>query len=73
MVPSANASNASLLFACLCRLLRAFANCLDPDQARQNVGPDLDPKLFNTLIILLQDLFEKLILKNPLMTLASKK
>ena len=20
-----------------------FANCLDPDQARQNVGPDLDP------------------------------
>ena len=26
-----------------CRLLLTFANSLDPDQARQNVGPDLDP------------------------------
>ena len=26
-----------------CRLLISFANSLDPDQARQNVGPDLDP------------------------------
>ena len=26
-----------------CCLLIAFANSLDPDQARQNVGPDLDP------------------------------
>ena len=26
-----------------CRLLITFANILDPDQARQNVGPDLDP------------------------------
>ena len=26
-----------------CRLLIIFANSLDPDQARQNVGPDLDP------------------------------
>ena len=25
------------------RLLITFANSLDPDQARQNVGPDLDP------------------------------
>ena len=24
-------------------LLITFANSLDPDQARQNVGPDLDP------------------------------
>ena len=24
------------------RLLITFANSLDPDQARQNVGPDLD-------------------------------
>ena len=24
-------------------LLMTFANSLDPDQARQNVGPDLDP------------------------------
>ena len=26
-----------------CRLLITFANSLDPDQARQNVRPDLDP------------------------------
>ena len=26
-----------------CSLLITFANSLDPDQARQNVGPDLDP------------------------------
>ena len=26
-----------------CRLLINFANSLEPDQARQNVGPDLDP------------------------------
>ena len=25
-----------------CRLLITFVNSLDPDQARQNVGPDLD-------------------------------
>ena len=29
-------------FFLLCRLLITFANSLDPDQARQNVGPDLD-------------------------------
>ena len=27
----------------ICCLLITFANSLDPDQARQNVGPDLDP------------------------------
>ena len=26
-----------------CHLLITFANNFDPDQARQNVGPDLDP------------------------------
>ena len=26
-----------------CHLLTTFANSLDPDQARPNVGPDLDP------------------------------
>ena len=26
-----------------CRLLITFANCLDPDQARKNVMPDLGP------------------------------
>ena len=35
-----NSSPASVDF---CRLLMVFANSLDPGQARQNVGPDLDP------------------------------
>ena len=30
-------------FVYLCRLLITFANSLDPDQARQNAGHDLDP------------------------------
>ena len=30
-----------------CRLLMIFANSLDPDQARQNVEPDLGPNRFN--------------------------
>ena len=34
----------------LCRLLMIFANSLDPDQARQNVGPDLDPNRFKLLL-----------------------
>ena len=49
-----------------CRLLITFANSLDPDQARQNVEPDLDPKskLFDTLMVFLKDFFKKkLILK----------
>ena len=35
----------SSFLACsdLCRLLITFANCLDPDQDRQNVDPYLDP------------------------------
>ena len=41
-----------------CRLLITFANSLDPDQDRQNVGPDEAPKLFDTLIVLLGLLFE---------------
>ena len=28
-----------------CCLLITFANSLEPDQDRQNIGPDLDPKL----------------------------
>ena len=34
-----------------------FANSLDPDQARQNVGPDLDPNCL-TLLVLLKECFE---------------
>ena len=33
----------TLIFVLYCRLLISFANSLDPDQARQNVGPDLEP------------------------------
>ena len=35
-----NSLPASVDFCCL---LITFANSLEPDQARQNVGPDLDP------------------------------
>ena len=42
--------NPELSHACLCHLLITFVNSLDPDQARQNVGPDLDPNCL-TLII----------------------
>ena len=37
--PSSN----SLAAGDFCRLLKTFANSLDPDQARRNVGPDLGP------------------------------
>ena len=32
---------------------------MDPDQARHNAGPDLYPKLFDTLKAFLKELFEK--------------
>ena len=35
--------NSFLACGNFCRLLITFANSLDPDQDRQNVGPDLDP------------------------------
>ena len=35
-------------------LLIAFANSLDPDQARQNVELDLDPNCFDTLAVFLE-------------------
>ena len=41
-----------------CHLLLIFANSLDPDQAQQNVGPDLDPNCL-TLIAFLKEIFEK--------------
>ena len=42
-------------FSCL---LITFATSLDPDQDRQNVGPDLDPNHL-TLIVFLKDYLEK--------------
>ena len=48
-----------------CRLLITLANSLEPDRARQNVGPDLDPNCL-TLMEFLKDFFEKGDLKkNP--------
>ena len=38
-------------FVCWCHLLVNFANSLDPDQAGQNIGPDLDPNSFETLMV----------------------
>ena len=41
-----------------CGLLIAFKNSLDPEQAQQNAGPDLDPRLFDKLMVF-QIFFEK--------------
>ena len=38
-------------------MLTTFASSLDPDQAPQNVGPDLDPNCL-TLILFLKELLE---------------
>ena len=38
--------------------LITFANSLDPDQARHNVRPDLDPN-YLTLMVFLKEFFEK--------------
>ena len=40
---SVNYNMHTLLFISQCHLLLTFANSLDLDQARQNVGPDLGP------------------------------
>ena len=49
-------------FSCL---LITFANSLDPDQAQQHVGPDLDPSCL-TLMIFLKDFFWKSVFKKNL-------
>ena len=35
--------NSFLASGDICHLLKTIANCLDSDQDRHNVGPDLDP------------------------------
>ena len=45
------------LLVVTCPLLITFSNSLDPYQDRQNVGPDLDPNCFDSLILLLKDFF----------------
>ena len=47
-----------------CHLLITFANSLDQDQARQNVGPDLDPSFVDPDLdpnfdVILERIFEK--------------
>ena len=46
-------------FAFLCRLLMTFANGLDPDQARQKVGPNLDPN-GSTLMVFIKYFLPKM-------------
>ena len=48
----------TLIFLYLCHLLKTIANSLDPDEAQQNVGPDLDP-ICLTLRIFLKEFFKK--------------
>ena len=40
-------------------LLITFANSLELDQARQNVGPDQDPNCFDTLMVFLKEFLKK--------------
>ena len=56
-----NSSTSSLLaFGDFCHLLLTLANCLNPDQDRQNVGPDQNPNsLTCDLIVFLNDFFFK--------------
>ena len=42
----------------VCFLLITFANSLEPDQARQNVEPDLDSNSL-TLVVLWKEFFKK--------------
>ena len=43
-------------------LLITFANSLDPGQAKQKVGPGLEPNCF-TLMVFVKEFFEKVALK----------
>ena len=47
------------MYFAVCRQLIPFVYSLDPDQARQNVGPNLDRKMFDTLMVFLKEFFEK--------------
>ena len=45
----------------LCCLVITFVNShkLEPDQARQDVGPDFDPNCFDSQIVILKYFFSK--------------
>ena len=44
-------------------MLIAFASSLDPDQTRQNVGPDLDPNCL-TLMVFRKEFFKRIDCEN---------
>ena len=58
--------NSLLASGDFCRLLIIFANSLDPDQARQNVGPDLDPDCLTLWCYSWKIFFEKVKLKKKI-------
>ena len=47
------------MYSNLCLFVITFPKSLDPNQAQQKVGHDLDPKLFDTLMVFLKEYFEK--------------
>ena len=51
-------SSADVDFILIALSADAFENSLEPDQARQNVWPDLDPNCL-TLMVLLKEFLEK--------------
>ena len=73
LILSATILNSTLFCICIsinsfptsgdfCCLLITLANSLDPDQARRNVGPDLDPNC----LVFLKDFFYKVNLKKKI-------
>ena len=55
--------NAFLASGNICRLLPIFANSLDQDQARQNVGPDLNRNCLTLCCYSGKNFWKKLIFK----------
>ena len=51
--------NSFLVSGHFCHLRITFANSLDPDPGQQNIVSDLDLNHFDTLIVLLKEIFEK--------------
>ena len=51
--------NSFLVSSGFCRLLLTFSNSFSPDQDRHCVGPYLDVKMFDTLMVFLKECFEK--------------
>ena len=54
-----NQNHVTYIYKDFCPLLLTFANRLDPDQDRHSVEHDLDPKLFDSLMVLLKVFFKK--------------